>query len=193
MRHRRHVREALRFGVFWFGLHGGIFALSVKLFFLQYDPFVYAAGVAGGILALSSISAVARLADLARPNLMTYFSEEIPGSGFSSGYKLLRHSKALDGLADSTGLRPLGSFVSDDDLFDGSGPTWHSSAEALATFEGLLERFADHPSVRAARRDLEQIRDRLRIAAEKGAGFCLLVRDVHVTNAMEWGLRKGKC
>ena len=191
-RHARHIREALRFGVFWFGLHGAILAAGFYLF-LRSEVFVYAVAVTIGIIFVSALSAIFRLLDLARPHLMTYFSGEVPGSGLCGGRRLLRHSKALDELAASAGLRTIGSFVSDDDLFDGAGPTWHSAAEALATFSGLIEKFPAHPAVVDARRDLEEIRDRLRIASERGLGFCLLVRDVHVTNAMEWGLRKGTC
>ena len=190
VRYRRHFYQALRFGGLWFGALGLVLALS--LFNLQGAAvFAWVAAIAMALLAFSLLVAAARLLDLARPNLMPYFSAEVPGCGLCVGHRLLKHSHALDGVAESTGLRRIGSFVSDDDLFDGSGPTWHSAAEALTTFAGLLERCGSHPSVEAARRDLEHIRDRLRLAVASDSRFCLLVRDVHATNAREWGMRQG--
>jgi hypothetical protein len=106
--------------------------------------------------------------------------------------RLLEHSRRLDALADRRGWRRVGGFVSDDDILDGSGPAWHSAAEAFEISDGLLEHFAAHPSARAARRDLEHTRDRLRLAVENDIRFCLLLRDLHATNAREWGLRKGR-
>jgi hypothetical protein len=98
---------------------------------------------------------------------------------------------ALDALAVSAGVRRIGSFVSDDDFFDCSDPEWHAAADALATFETLLARFPNAPPVRATRPVLESIRDRLRVAAERDAQFCLLVRTAPATNATEWAMRKG--
>ena len=157
------------------------------------DVFVWIAAITSAVVAVSLLVALFRLVDLGFPQLMPYFSAPVPGSGLMIGYKLLKHSRRLDDLAASIGLRRIGSFVSDDDLFDGSGPTWHSAAEALATFEGLLQHCGTDTSVQAARPDLEHLRDRLRLAVAEGTQFCLLLRDVHATTAREWGQRKGYC
>jgi hypothetical protein len=192
VRWRRRLLKALRFGIFW---HGGLGVLSGVLVWgvLEGGSYAVAAAVVAAVFLLGLLSGALRLLELAWPNLMPYFSAPVPGNGLCIGYKLLRHSRALDALAESKGLRRVGSFVSDDDLFDGSGPTWHSASEALATFAGLLEHFSSHPSVQSARKDLEHLRERLSLAAASDAKFCLLVRDTHFTSAREWGARKGHC
>jgi len=192
IRYRRHLGGALRFGARWFGSLGAILALSVFLL-PRGDVFVWIAAITSAVGAFGLVVAIFRLVDLGFPQLMPYFSTPVPGSGLMIGYKLLKHSRRLDDLAEAIGLRRIGSFVSDDDLFDGYGPTWHSAAEALATFEGLLHHFAADAGLQAARPDLEHLRDRLRLAVTAGTQFCLLLRDVHATNAREWGQRKGYC
>jgi hypothetical protein len=195
-RWNRHVFVAFRFGVIWFGVLGGFIAFSTwELWHGGDEGFVPLAALATGLFLFSAWCAYGRLQSLlfAPHNLMPYFSARVPGPGLVIGVELLRHSRSLDTLAVENGIRPIGEFVSDDDFFDGRGPSWHPASDGVAVFDALLQRCASHPSVQAARKDLECIRDRLLFAQASGIQFCLLLRDVHVTNGMEWEQRKGCC
>lgn len=195
IRFRRHIFRAFRFGFIWFAILGGLTAYFTWRIYHGGEDFVGIAALTTALLVFSLLPAYGRLRDLfvTPPNLYPYFTERVPGPGLVVGVELLRHSRALDTLAEANGIKRLGEFVSDDDFFDKSGPTWHPASDGLATFDALLQRFAEHPSVQAAKQDLECIRDRLLFAQSSGIQFCLLLRDVHVTNGMEWEQRKGKC
>ena len=194
LRFRRHIFRAFRFGFIWFGTVGGLTAYFIW-HILHGEDFVGIAALTTAFLLFSLLPVYGRLHDLfvTPPNLYPYFSARVPGPGLVVGVELLRHSRALDALAESNGIKRIGEFVSDDDFFDKSGPTWHPAADGLTTFDALLQRFASHPSVQAAKQDLECIRDRLLFAQSSDIQFCLLLRDVHATNGMEWEQRKGHC
>lgn len=190
---RRRKLKAFRFGLVWFGFFGcldGFFVWGV----LHGQDFVGLASITSAVLLFSLWPAWGRMCDLfiVPPNLHPYFDAKVPGCSLTVGVELLRHSRALDVLAASLGVRRIGEFVSEDDFVDGAGPTWHSSHSGLVTIEALL-RHGIHPDVQATRQDLEHIRDRLLQAESQGVRFCFLLRDTHVTNQMEWEQRIGCC
>lgn len=194
---RRRIMRAFRFGFVWFGILGSFTAfLAWKIASGEGNGgHVVVASVATAVLLLSLWVAYGRMQDLfvVPPNLHPYFNARLPGCSLTSGTELLKESRALDSLVAVAGLKRIGEFISDDDFFDGSGPTWHQAGDGVATFEMLLKRFDSHPSVKAAENDLKSILDRLLFAQANGIGFCLLLRDIHVTNQMEWEQRKGFC
>lgn len=194
---RQRMVRALRSGVIWLCVLGAP---------TTYFTWKIASGEGNeGYVALASISAAlflfslwgwfSRLHDLfiVPPNLHPYFDARVPGCCLTLGVELLNQSHALDSLASEAGVKRIGAFVSDDDFFDNSGPVWHLADDGVATFDMLLRRFHSHASVKAAENDLKAILDKLLFAQANGIRFCLLLRDVHVTNAMEWEQRKGFC
>ena len=191
---RRHIFRAFRFGFIWFGILGGL-STYFTWRIVHGEDFVGVAALTSALFVFSLLPAYGRLWDLfiTPPNLFPYFSAVVPGCSLTVGVELLRHSRALDALAEANGFKRIGEFVSDDDFFDKSGPKWHAASDGIATCEGLLQQFAGHPSVQSAKEDLECIRDRLLLAESRGIEFCLLLRDVHATNGMEWEQRKGSC
>jgi hypothetical protein len=192
-RFRRSVFLTVRFGVLWLGGLGALVALLLSRIALGED-FVVVAALLTSLFLFSLLSRIARLDGLLRepPNLMPYFKGTVPGCGLSVGVQLLDHSRELDALAQSIRVHPISFYISDDDLFDRRPPTWHQPAEAYATFDALLRELPTHPSVQAARDDIEHIRDRLLLAQASDIPFCLLLRDVHATNFMEWERRQGR-
>jgi len=125
------------------------------------------------------------------PNLMSYFSGRVPGSGLCSGVRLLLNSKEIDAYAIANHLKPLGSMISADDLFDRKEISWGSPQEALHLVDRLLsvrEKFSTD-----CREDLESLKPRLEYAVAHNLKFCFLIRTTHFTNSMEWEKRKGFC
>jgi len=192
LRLRRHRLRALRFALIWFGTLGTLSAyFAVRIH--HGENHVAGASFCTALFLFGLLPAYGRWKELfsTPPFLYPYFDAEVPGPGWIMGVVLLQHSRALDALCAAHGVRRIGEFVSDDDFFDKSGPTWYPAGEGLATFRALLEDSASHPAVQAAVNDLEAIRDRLLSAHSQGIQFCLLLRDVQCTNAMEWDQRKG--
>ncbi len=192
-RFRRAVFRDVRFGVLWFGGLGALLVFLTRRILLGED-YVGIAALLTGLFLFSLLSGIGRLYSLFRepPNLMPYFKGTVPGCGLLVGVQLLNHSRELDTLAQSIGVRPISFYISDDDFYDKRPPTWHPPAEAFATFDGLFREFPTHPSVQAALDDIEHIRDRLVLAQASDIPFCLLLRDVHTTNGMEWEQRQGR-
>ena len=125
------------------------------------------------------------------PNLMSYFSGRVPGSGLCSGTMLLKHSNEIDAYAIANNLKPLGSMISADDLFDRKEVTWGSPQEALQLVDRLLslsEKFSAD-----CQADLASLKPRLEYAVIHNLKFCFLIRTTHFTNGMEWEKRKGFC
>jgi hypothetical protein len=125
------------------------------------------------------------------PNLMSYFSGKVPGSGLCSGFALLRNSKKIDDYALQNRLKSMGSMVSDDDLFAGKTISWGSPGEALILVQHLLASNEDY--ITECRRDLEELKPRLEYAVQNNLQFCFIIRTARGTNAMEWEQRKGHC
>lgn len=194
---RRRMMKTLRFGTIWFGALGSLTAFFVwKIASGEgSEGHVALASICTAFLLLSLWAAYWRMQDLfiVPPNLHPYFNGKLPGCALTLGTELLKQSRALDSLAAAAGLKRIGEFISDDDFFDGAGPTWHSAEDGVATFEMLLKEADRQPCVKAAESDLKSILDLLLQARANGIQFCLLVRDVHVTNQMEWEARKGYC
>lgn len=193
-RFQRSVFRAVRFGILWLGSLAALIAWMTQQIWAGEELVPFAALITGLFL-FSLVTSAQRLHSLftAPHNLMPYFKGTVPGCGLTTGHQLLDHSRVLDSLARSAGVRPVSHYISDDDLFDKRPPTWHSPLDALATFEVLLRDFADHPAVQAAHSDLAHVRDRLQLAQAGSISFCLLYRDIHVTCGMEWEQRQGSC
>ena len=122
---------------------------------------------------------------------MSYFSGKVPGSSLCSGFVLLRNSKKIDDYAITNRLKPLGSMISDDDLFDRKKISWGSPNEALSLVQGLL--LLDEDYITDCKKDLEELKPRLEYAIGNNLGFCFIIRTAHGTNGMEWEQRKGYC
>ncbi|WP_395735724.1 hypothetical protein [Prosthecobacter sp.] len=194
---RQRMMKSLRSGIIWFGVLGSFTAyLTWKIASGESNgAHVAFASLATGVLLFSLLVAYERMKDffVTPPNLHPYFSAKLPGCALDLGAEMLKQSRALDSLAAAAGLKRIGEFVSDDDFFDGPGPTWHLAEEGVATFEMLLKQANLQPCVKAAESDLKSILDFLLLARANGTQFCLLFREIHVTNHMEWEQRKGFC
>ncbi|MFZ2281307.1 MAG: hypothetical protein WAW39_26145 [Prosthecobacter sp.] len=194
---RERMVRTLRFSIIWLGALGGFtMYLTWKIASGEgHDGHVAIASIAATVLVFSLWVEHSRLTDLfiTPPNLHPYFDAKVPGCSLTVGVELLKQSRALDSLALEAGVKRIGEFISDDDFFDNSGPVWHLADDGVATFDVLLRRFDSHLSVEAAKNDLKAILDTLLFAQAKSIRFCLLLRDVHVTNQMEWDQRKGFC
>ncbi len=194
---RQRLVRALRSGIILLGAFGGFTTyLTWKIASGEgHDGHVAFASIAASFFLFSLWCAYSRLNELLviPPNLHPYFDAKVPGCSLTLGVELLKQSRALDSLAEEAGVKRIGEFVSDDDFFDGSGPVWHLADDGAATFDMLLKRFGSHPSVKAAESDLKSILDLLFFAQANGIRFCLLLREVHATNQMEWEQRKGFC
>jgi hypothetical protein len=125
------------------------------------------------------------------PNLMSYFSGRVPGSGLCSGFALLRNSKRIDEYAVANRLSPISSMISDDDLFDRKQISWRSPNDTLALVQRLL--LLDDDYITECKKDLEELKPRLEYAIQNDLKFCFIIRTVHATNGMEWERRKGYC
>ncbi len=197
VRMRRSIFRAFRFGIIWFGIFGGIIAfLAWKIASGESDDVqVIFASIGTGVFLLSLWVARHRMSELfdVPPCLHPYFDAKVPGCSLGNGVEILKQSGTLDSLAMEAGVKRIGEFVSDDDMFDNAGPTWHPADDGVITFSVLLTRFNSHPSVKAAEGELKSILERLLFARANGIQFCLLFRNVHGTNQMEWDARKGYC
>ncbi len=114
----------------------------------------------------------------ARCRIVPYFARALgsypgPSSGaFARGRALYRDSAALERLADTLGVRPLSAFGFGDDMY-GQPVRWWPAAEGLRTVTALR----GDPSLGAgAADDLDALGAVLRIAAERGVDFALLLR-----------------
>lgn len=125
------------------------------------------------------------------PNLMSYFSGKVPGSGLCRGYALLRNSRKIDDYASSNQLSPIASMISDDDLFDRKPVSWREPNEALCLVQRLL--LLDDRYIEDCKGDLEDLKPRLEYAIQNNLKFCFIIRTAQGTNGMEWEQRKGYC
>jgi hypothetical protein len=118
----------------------------------------------------------------ARCRIVPYFAREIgryPGTtsmAFARGHELYRQSAALDRLARALGVTPLSAFGFGDDLY-GQPVRWSAAAEGLRTVTALRGAMAANAAApRGVADDLDALASPLRVAAEHGVEFALLLR-----------------
>jgi hypothetical protein len=114
----------------------------------------------------------------ARTRVVPYFARELgryPGESsvaFGRGHHLYRHSALLDRTAVSLGVQPLSAFGFGDDLY-GQPVRWSPAAEGLRTVEALRGAVTADSDVA---RDLGALATALKVAADHGVEFALLLR-----------------
>jgi hypothetical protein len=175
----------------WFAVIGGT-SLYKMVEILKGAADEVLAGALLTLLVFSLLPAYGSLKSILveEPNLMSYFGRSVPGSGLCSGFALLRHSKKIDEFATANQLKPIGSMISADDLFDRKPVSWGSPADALTLVQRLLSLDDDY--IAECRNELEELRPRLEYAIQENIKFCFLIRTVHGTNGMEWEQRVGQ-
>jgi hypothetical protein len=119
---------------------------------------------------------------LARPRIVPYFERELGSYGgetmiaFRRGRGLYRAMGELEQLANTLGVRPLGTFGFAYDHYE-QDVTWHPAGEGLATVEALRKAAGAHPTAAAdVALDLDALASVLRTAAEQKVGFSLVLR-----------------
>ena len=114
----------------------------------------------------------------ARCRIVPYFARELgayPGpssAAFGHGHALYRESAALERLAGALGVRPLSAFGFGDDLY-GQPVRWSPASDGLRTAGALRGDPSLGPGVAG---DLDALTAALRVAAEQGVEFALLLR-----------------
>ena len=133
-----------------------------------------------------------------KPGIIPYFAQALgPYGGQSStafhrGRGLYQEIDVLDQLARNLGVKALSEFGFADDYYN-QEVVWHSAAEGLRTAEALERGAANDPAHNLAD-DLAALASVLRVAAEQGGQFCLVLRigkdSLQSVSAMEG--RQGK-
>jgi hypothetical protein len=136
-----------------------------------------------------------------KPRIVPYFARQIQEYGgqsaraFVRGRGLYREIVALEGLADTLGVKPLSAFGFADDYY-GQEVRWHPALEGLITVEALRQGLGVRiPAALDAAHDLEALASVLRVAADKGVAFSLALRihgkdSLQVVSSME--IRQGR-
>jgi hypothetical protein len=104
--------------------------------------------------------------------------EPYPGPtsvAFARGRALYRRSAALDRLAGTLGVTPLSAFGFADDLF-GQSVRWSPASDGLRTVDALRAGLGAEPPGPGVAEDLDALTSVLRIAADRGVEFALLLR-----------------
>ncbi|MDF3059270.1 MAG: hypothetical protein K0R17_3485 [Rariglobus sp.] len=142
---RSEGRRAVCFWIAWFALIGGTSGYMLTEILKGAGNEVLA-GMVITIFIFSMLPAYGSLKSkiIEEPNLMSYFSGKVPGSGLGSGFALLKNSQKIDEYAVTNRLKPFASMISDDDLFDRKPLSWGSPDEALTLVQRLLSSDEDY-------------------------------------------------
>lgn len=127
---------------------------------------------------------------LIRPRIVPYFTRELGKYGgttktaFARGRGLYREIVALEQLAGTLGVKPLSAFGFAYDSYE-QEVQWHAASEGLRTAEALRQGLGPHlltaPDVA---HDLEALASVVRVAADQGIDFSLVLR-LHVKDNMQ--------
>lgn len=185
---RRHQARVLRprrirvllvtlvgFGLSALGLYASasLWGEGLRPSTLKLVVLVYGALAFGGVLVAALIWPWR-----ARCRVVPYFAREMgpyPGAtsvAFGRGHDLYRKSAELDRIAAALGVAPLSAFGFGDDLY-GQAVRWAPAADGLRTVTALRADASLAPGVAA---DLDALASVLRVAAEQGVEFALLLR-----------------
>ncbi|HZF04383.1 MAG TPA: hypothetical protein VE932_08645 [Patescibacteria group bacterium] len=155
--------------------------------------------LAYGFLAFGGVLAAALVWPFfARCRIVPYFAREMgsypceTSAAFARGHELYRQSAALDGLTRTLGVTPLSAFGFGDDLY-GQPIRWSPAADGLRTVTAVRDAVSADSGVT---RDLDTLASVLRVAADRGVGFALLLRvgggDVQSAAVFEPRVRRGR-
>jgi hypothetical protein len=135
--------------------------------------------LAYGLLAFGGVLVAALVWPLrARCRIVPYFARAMgpyPGetsAAFARGHDFYRQSAALDRLARTLGVTPLSAFGFGDDLY-AQPVRWAPASDGLRTVTTLREAVAADTGLA---RDLDALASVLRVAADRGVEFALLLR-----------------
>ena len=127
---------------------------------------------------------------LMRPRIVPCFARELGPYGgeamaaFRRGRALYRKSAALERLAESLGVKPLSAFGFADDYYE-QEISWHSASEGIRSIEALLQGLGSLPATAPdVAEDLRTLASVVRIAADQGVDFSLLLR-LHAKDSMQ--------
>lgn len=130
--------------------------------------------------------------DFFTARLLPFFGSHIGGTDtWLSGEALLWHSRALDNIAEASGVPPLSSFASGDPLIQGELHQQFEASDALPTIETLLQAEATTLLGEAVLSDLHKLRDALQLAANRQISFSLHLREGNTASGYEMELRQG--
>ena len=127
---------------------------------------------------------------LVRPRIVPYFMRELGAYGgetmnaFRRGRGLYEQVAALDDLARSLGVKPLGSFGFGYDHYE-QAVQWHPASDGLRTVAALRQALGTlAQSARDVAPDLDALASVLRTAADQGIDFSLVLR-LHARDDMQ--------
>ena len=115
-----------------------------------------------------------------KPRIVPCFARKLGHYGganstaFSRGRALYLEIDTLEKLAAASSVTPLSTFGFADDYY-GQQVQWHGADEGLRTVAALRQGFASQAESELAH-DLAALEGALRIAAEQGVEFCLVLR-----------------
>jgi hypothetical protein len=119
---------------------------------------------------------------LMRPRIVPCFARELGPYGgeamaaFRGGRALFRESAALEGLAESLGVKPLSAFGFADDYYE-QEVSWHAASEGIRSIEALLQGLGSLPArAPGVDEDLRTLASVLRIAGDQRVDFSLMLR-----------------
>jgi hypothetical protein len=125
-----------------------------------------------------------------RPRIVPYFRRELGEyrgttmAAFPRGRGLYREIVALERLAGRLGVRPLSAFGFGYDHYE-QEVTWHPASEGLKTVEALQRGLgAQLPAARDVADDFTALASVMRIAADQGVDFSLVLR-LHARESMQ--------
>jgi hypothetical protein len=125
-----------------------------------------------------------------RPRIVPYFARELGKYGgetmtaFARGRGLYREIAALDALAATLAVTPLSAFGFAYDYYE-QEVRWHPAAEGLRTIAALQRGLgAQLPAAPDLSRDLDALASVVRVAAEQGVDFSLVLR-LHARDNMQ--------
>lgn len=175
-------RSSPLLAIFVFGFLVSVLGAYARLPLLRAEGFRRA----DGLMAFGVLYFGAGLLQYARgrwwttPRIVPLFEREIAPYGgpssraFGKGRHLYRRLSALDALAPGAGVPSLSSFGFEDDYYE-QEVRWHRAADGARTVEALQRAGAAGASQGLAA-DLEALASVLRLAAESGVGFRLVLR-----------------
>jgi hypothetical protein len=125
-----------------------------------------------------------------RPRIVPYFARELGTYGgktmaaFARGRGLYREIVALDQLAGALGVKPLSAFGFAYDYYE-QEVHWHAASEGLRTVEALRQSLgANLLAAPDVAQDLEALASVVRVAADQGIPFSLVLR-LHAKDSMQ--------
>ena len=125
-----------------------------------------------------------------KPRIVPYFARRLGEYGgttmtaFARGRGLYREMIALERLSGALAVQPLSAFGFADDHYE-QVVQWHAASEGLRTVEALRQHL-DGPLLTAPDvvQDLAALASVLRVAAEQGVAFSLVLR-LHAKDSMQ--------